>query len=93
VPNFGSSGTVFYFNVGGTHFRVWAGTHPDTWLRGSLTLYRRDWSRSTAVSSFQIRRLFSNTIFDIVQPEIQGDSKIWTEFRMSIFPELYMVCE
>jgi len=24
---------------------------------------------------------------------IQGDSKRWTEFRTSIFPELYMVCE
>ena len=26
-------------------------------------------------------------------PEIQGDSKRWTQFRKSIFPELYMVCE
>ena len=24
---------------------------------------------------------------------IQGDSKRWTQFRTSIFPELYMVCE
>ena len=25
--------------------------------------------------------------------EIQRDSKRWTQFRTSIFPELYMVCE
>ena len=25
--------------------------------------------------------------------EIQDDSKRWTQFRTSIFPELYMVCE
>jgi len=25
--------------------------------------------------------------------DIQGDSKRWTQFSMSIFPELYMVCE
>jgi len=25
--------------------------------------------------------------------KIQGDSKRWTQFRTSIFPELYMVCE
>ena len=25
--------------------------------------------------------------------EIQLDSKRWTQFRTSIFPELYMVCE
>jgi hypothetical protein len=24
---------------------------------------------------------------------IQGDSKRWTQIRMSIFPELYMECE
>jgi len=24
---------------------------------------------------------------------IQGDSKRWTQFRTSIFPELYMICE
>ena len=26
-------------------------------------------------------------------PSVQGDSKRWTQFRTSIFPELYMVCE
>ena len=25
--------------------------------------------------------------------ELQRDSKRWTQFRTSIFPELYMVCE
>jgi hypothetical protein len=25
--------------------------------------------------------------------QIQRDSKRWTQFRTSIFPELYMVCE
>jgi len=27
------------------------------------------------------------------QSDIQGDSKRWTQFRTSVFPELYMVCE
>jgi hypothetical protein len=25
--------------------------------------------------------------------KVQGDSKRWTQFRTSIFPELYVVCE
>jgi hypothetical protein len=28
-----------------------------------------------------------------LQLKIQRDSKRWTQFRTSIFPELYMVCE
>ena len=29
----------------------------------------------------------------IFMHNIQRDSERWTQFRMSIFPELYMVCE
>jgi len=29
----------------------------------------------------------------VCSEEIQGDLKKWTQFRPSIFPELFMVCE
>jgi hypothetical protein len=59
----------------------------------------------TFFASFFIVSLFFYKLFDssfvcltqqlifLVSFVIQRDSKIWTQFRASIFPEIYMVCE
>ena len=36
-------------------------------------------------------KLLQDTVYQ--HQEVQRDSKRWTQFRTSIFPELYMVCE
>jgi len=41
----------------------------------------------------RFNQFYNIYIYNVAHLDIQGDSKRWTQFRTSIFPKLYMVCE